>query len=280
MGLSRFDIRLLTVLKLAGHDLIGSGAVMEIGAQQLSNEFLESRDELNQLAKLFGVSEPWSLMERPKGVLLHGNVEHLDSDAPRAGRFWKWLGYRYACIDVDGSPGSLSIDLNYDDVPPSERGCYQLVTNIGTTEHLANQLNAFKVIHNLTSVRGFMIHSLPAQGWPNHGLINYNPKFFWMLARSNFYEWAYLTFDGCDVAYVVPDNIVESVSVYEPDVAQHLKTLEIRDYTIYCVFKKVVDTPYVGPLDVPTGTRTSDKLLEERYWSVFDPAKLALKRIT
>ena len=28
----------------------------------------------------------------------------------------------------------------------------------------------------------------------NHGLINYNPKFFWMLCRSNAYRIAYFNF--------------------------------------------------------------------------------------
>ena len=76
-----------------------------------------------------------------------------------------------------------------DQVPEGCRGKYRLVTNYGTTEHVANQLNAFKIIHDLTAVGGLMVHSVPAQGMFCHGLVNYNPKFFWMLARSNGYKW-------------------------------------------------------------------------------------------
>jgi hypothetical protein len=40
---------------------------------------------------------------------------------------------------------------------------------------------------------------------------------------------------------------------------------------IVAVMQKVFDTPYVAPLDVNTGTRTENKVVEDRYWSVFKP---------
>ena len=60
---------------------------------------------------------------------------------------------------------------------------------MGTTEHVANQIQAFKVIHDITAVGGLMYHNLPFQGYQTHGLVNYTPKFFWMLCRSNEYEF-------------------------------------------------------------------------------------------
>ena len=41
------------------------------------------------------------------------------------------------------------------------------------------------------------------------------------------------------------------------------------DSFIVVAMQKVFDTPYVPPLDVATGTTTTNKILEERYWSVF-----------
>ena len=123
--------------------------------------------------------------------IVHGVLEHQEVTAPHARNFWHWLGLGYAAIDIDGSPDAIPLDLNYDDIPKPEKGKYQLITNFGTTEHVANQLNAFKVIHDLTAVNGVMVHNLPAQGMLNHGLVNYNFKFFWMLARSNGYKWLY-----------------------------------------------------------------------------------------
>jgi hypothetical protein len=77
------------------------------------------------------------------------------------------------------------LDLNYDEVPAENRGRYDLVTNFGTTEHVVNQLNAFKIIHDLTAPGGVMIHELPAQGQIDHGFFAYNPKFFHKLELSN-----------------------------------------------------------------------------------------------
>ena len=81
----------------------------------------------------------------------HGDLPHLDSKAPPARHFWQWLGFEYAAIDIDGSPGSIPLDLNYDRIPTQAKGKYGLVSNFGTTEHVANQLNAFEIIHDLTA---------------------------------------------------------------------------------------------------------------------------------
>src|SRR5205085_2282669 len=145
-----------------------------------------------------GIDQLLSLAAPPPGQLVHGRIEHLDAAAPMARDFWLWLRFDYAAIDIDDSPGSIPLDLNYDNAPPKEVGRYNLVTNFGTTEHIANQLNAFKVIHELTAPGGVMIHHLPAQGMFNHGLVNYNPKFFWMLARSNGYKFLASQFLGGD----------------------------------------------------------------------------------
>jgi hypothetical protein len=40
---------------------------------------------------------------------------------------------------------------------------------------------------------------------------------------------------------------------------------------LVAVLQKVFDIPYVAPIDVETGTRTNNKVLEQRYWSVFKP---------
>ena len=41
--------------------------------------------------------------------------------------------------------------------------------------------------------------------------------------------------------------------------------------SIVVALQKVFDTPFVAPLDVPTGATTDHESLRERYWSVFQP---------
>jgi hypothetical protein len=112
-------------------------------------------------------------------------------------------------IDIDGSEGSIPLDLNYDAAPQEVKGKYDFVTNFGTTEHVANQLNAFEIIHDLTSPGSLMVHALPAQGMLNHGLINYNFKFFWMLARSNDYKIVHADFLHSQEFYGLPDYMID-----------------------------------------------------------------------
>jgi hypothetical protein len=96
--------------------------VIEIGAQQLALTFLEARDRLKHFGLLFGAFLPCPLPAAAPTLVGEGGQEHLAADAPAAREFWTWLGFEYAAIDIDGSPGSIPIDLNYDSVPADKLG--------------------------------------------------------------------------------------------------------------------------------------------------------------
>ena len=268
MGLGADFIHLFHELKSRG-ELPEARTVAEVGAQQLATTFLASRGELAKLATLFEVTSPPPLPDPTADRIIHGSLRHLAEEAPRASLFWEWLGYRYTSIDIDASPGSVVLDLNFDAVPSDSRKQYSIVTNFGTTEHIANQANAFKVIHDLTALQGLMIHELPAQGMFNHGLVNYNPKFFCMLARSNGYKVVHFDFRAEPEPYGLPDYVVDFVRSHGYGEKRDLESYKANDCYLMVVLRKVFDTDYVPPVDVPTGAETSNPLLRERYWSVF-----------
>jgi hypothetical protein len=101
---------------------------------------------------------------------------------------WRRCGLEYLSYDVTEAPYSKVFDLNFHSVPSEDRQSAVIVTNIGTTEHIANQLNAFRTAHDLLKVGGVAIHSVPFTGMLNHGLINYHPKFFVSLIVNNRYR--------------------------------------------------------------------------------------------
>ena len=101
---------------------------------------------------------------------------------------WRRCGLDYLSYDVTEAPYSRVFDLNFHDVPDEDRHTAMIVTNIGTTEHIANQLNAFRIVHDLLKIGGVAIHSVPFTGMLNHGLINYHPKFFVSLIVNNRYR--------------------------------------------------------------------------------------------
>ena len=272
MALSGYDLDLLVRLKAAAA-IVDRGTVMEIGAQQLANSFLRQPESAEQLRRLFGIAAPFQMPAAPQA---HDSAsyEQLATDAPRSIEFWNWLGFDYSSIDIDGSSGAIPLDLNYDDAPPETRGKFDLVVNAGTTEHVANQVNAFKIIHDLTRVGGLMIHNLPSQGMPNHGLINYNPKFFWMLGRSNGYRLVYFNFHPDIQPYPLPINIADESAKFTHYAAAR-PDYRLIDAAIVVVLCKRFDMPFVPPIDVNTGARTTDDKLRDRYWTVFKPDAFA-----
>ena len=164
---------LLMALKRRGYIPNGS-VVIEIGAQQLDGSFIGAIDDIAATGRFFGITSPppsfaWTGPRSDTNVL---------AGAPLAREFWTWLGLSYASIDIDGSPGSIPLNLNYDEVPTAFIGKYDVVTNFGTTEHVANQLQSFKIAHDLATPGGLMLHVLPTSGGLNHGLVSYNPNSF------------------------------------------------------------------------------------------------------
>jgi hypothetical protein len=237
MGIGVAFLREIIDLKSAGK-LDHATRVVEIGAQQLADNLLEATDELRELYRLFG-REPVDL-GAPVGV------ENFRARAPAARLFWTSLGFDYAAVDLVDD--AIRIDLNREQVPAEMRGRFDIVTNGGTTEHVANQDNTFRVIHDLCRPGGLMIHEVPCQAMMTHGLINYNPKFFSNLARANAYEVVSMRVcaDGpCDLpAEVMQVNAEFGGGYVIPE--QHRI---LQGFTIRATLKKIDSRAFETPID-------------------------------
>jgi hypothetical protein len=248
MGLGLYDVQMLIRLREAGH-VPDHAAVIEIGAQQIANRVLREMPEVERLGRLFGVRSPPPLPQPlPAEVGPDGN-EFLSAAAPLARDLWRWLGCSYAVIDIDGSPDAIPLDLNVAGVPPELAGKHHLVTNFGTTEHVANQLNAFKIVHDLTAPGGVMLHTLPSQGAFDHGLVGYSPKFFWALARANDYGWLHFDLVVGSRPHPLPANLVEAIKPFRPEIVEVAATYAARACTFSVALQKRRDAPYAPPTD-------------------------------
>lgn len=134
---------------------IAIGKILEIGAQNLIGKF--ETDFINDELKLFDIQL---------------------SNEMYANNYYKHLGFEYYAIDYSGEDNCLKLDLNYEELPQEFKHQFDLVTNIGTTEHVLNQYNCFKVIHDATKVNVIMIHGLPMNCYFEHGFFNYQPNLF------------------------------------------------------------------------------------------------------
>jgi hypothetical protein len=221
-------------------------SVIEIGAQQLSNNFLQDNDLLSRCCALFG-KEKTSLGSPIESKTVDG-VEQLADGNPTSRQFWQSIGFAYASVEFDGHRDSIPLDLNYNRVRRM-RAAFDLIVNTGTTEHVANQDNAFRVMHDLCKLGGIMYHQLPAGGMMTHGLVTYTPKFFWHLCRENHYEALILRVSSHD-ANPVPQDVRDSNLNHvghDPIPGDQV----VPDFMIVAVSRKHHDKPFVMPLDLP-----------------------------
>jgi SAM-dependent methyltransferase len=240
MGLGLGFLRSLIALKTSGA-LDGAKRVIEIGAQQLANNLLEAA-ELDEVYRLFG---------RPRVDLgAPVAVDQFARSAPSSRRFWTSLGWDYTAVDYVGD--AIRIDLNRNRAPWRLRRSFDLVVNTGTTEHVANQENAFRVIHDLTKPNGVMLHEVPCQGLMTHGLVHYTPKFFWYLCRENMYEVLSLqvSADGpCDI----PQDVLDSNQKYGQGIVVAPENRMLQGFSIRAALRKREGRGrYRTPLDVPS----------------------------
>jgi hypothetical protein len=98
------------------------------------------------------------------------------------------LGYEYVALDIDGRFGARVFDLNYQQAPEDLIGWSDLTANLGTVEHVFNQVNCFRLVHDVTKTGGLMLHLSPVNNGIYHGLFQYNPRLFSALAEYNHYE--------------------------------------------------------------------------------------------
>jgi hypothetical protein len=237
----------LTALRRSGR-LPDRSSVMEIGAQQLSNSFLRAGAELTELYRLFD-RKPIEL-GLPQATSTVDGMERQADTAPASRPFWESLGFSYNAVEYGGHRGVTSLDLNRDSVPFSLRSSYDLVVNAGTTEHVVNQDNAFRVIHDLTKVGGVMMHELPAGGMLTHGVVSYNPQFFWLLCRDNAYEVIDLTVAHA-VDAPISNDVVQSNARYARSLNAIQSRLTVPIFLITAILRKSNRAAFVTPLDVP-----------------------------
>jgi hypothetical protein len=104
------------------------------------------------------------------------------------GELLEAAGMTYVSFDIYEGYKTEIIDLNRVDLPPRHRGAFDLVINSGTTEHVFNQINSFKIIHEAAASGGHMFHALPSIGFVDHCYFTYTGRFFFELADFNQYE--------------------------------------------------------------------------------------------
>ena len=203
-------------------------AVLDLGAQEL---FCTSNAaQLNRFVEWFG-GEPF-----PEAQLARL------ADRGVAGELFTRIGSPYTAVDLKPYPFGIVMDLNHDALPAEHHGRYQLVTNHGTSEHVANQWNVMKTMHDAAAVGALLYHSVPFCGDFEHGLINYNPKFFWLLSIANGYRIVKMFAS-------VEDGLKQVPVEFERDIMFLPIRPSANNAWLQVLFQKIDARPFAGLID-------------------------------
>lgn len=254
-------IPLELIEKMQGLGLFGNGdiSVLDIGS---SNLYSASADGIQKFLASFGSPETGDFVQRLASGSAYDPVSGGINGA-FVGELLEKAGMQYHAIDIADGYRTTILDLNHQPAPPHFIGAYDLVLNFGTTEHLLNQYNAFKVMHDSTKVGGYIVNTLPCIGYFDHGYITYTPRCMFDLAGYNEYEligfW-YGEPSGNNDLYAP----IRNYSSYFPSLAnsladkeqtvtgQKLAQLKLPDIGLMVVYRKVKDRPFLGALERST----------------------------
>src|SRR5262249_51022131 len=255
MGLGPPVIELYRQLKLQGA-LDDITSVMELGSQDF---WCPQQNLFKGLFAAFGRPQP------DPALLATTNT----SQKP-ARLLYEALGIAYNSVDVDGRTGSLVLDLNFDTAPEEHWSQYGLVTNHGTSEHILNQYNVFKMMHDFTKPGGVMIHAVPFTVHLEHGFFNYQPNFFEALARYNSHETLGL--------WVGPDWQLASFIPWDPTLLDYLSLSSKTTHLLVAALRKMYDKPFCVPFQEIYEGMVPDEA-RSRYSMVVDGEILDGRRV-
>lgn len=162
-----------------------------------------------------------------------------------AHEFLSRLGFEAASFDIAAS-ATHPVDFNDESAAQLIDGRFDLVINLGTSEHVANQVAMMRFIHEITAANGLMVHGVPLINRFSHSILNYSPRFFESLRARN--------------GYLGPITVTvgDEIEVFDEKLAMYLKDktyadLKVPLVSIICFFIKPEmqggDRPFEPPLD-------------------------------
>ena len=158
-------------------------SIMELGEQNWFGDV--NPREIALVVDEFYTGEKASNLKEQLNNLLSNDSKTVNFDLAKLFYNVIFENTSYAAIDLRGTSSALKLDLN-NQLDITEQ--FDLVTNLGTAEHVFNQYHFFKNMHDLTKPGGLMLHTLPNQGGYDHGFYNYHPKFCFDLCEANNYS--------------------------------------------------------------------------------------------
>jgi len=176
----------------------------------------------------------------------------------------------YNSFDVCPGLKTDIVDLNYESLRSRYKEYYDIVLNFGTTEHVFNQWNSFRIMHDALKTGGILYCQLPATGYLDHGYYCYTPLFFHDLAEANDYVIVDLFFtvagethlDKMGIDFRNDDGMIPCQATPSPDRSV------FSNFNVHAVLRKTRSAPFRLRLEVATAHAGVDGEILERYRGV------------
>jgi hypothetical protein len=185
--------------------------------------------------------------------------------------FFDLTDVNYVSFDVCAGKKTEIFDLNSDDLPEKYHGFFDIVMNCGTLEHVINQYNSLKIIHQSLKKDGIWFDQPPSIGFINHGYFNYNPLFYQDLVEANSYGLVEIWYSAAQ-GFPVRDNEIPLISyndfLQEGKKPELCKSETMPSYNLNVVMQKKNLNPFRLPLEVRTSGADVNAAIASKYSDV------------
>jgi hypothetical protein len=166
--------------------------------------------------------------------------------------FFRELGFDVESLDISGSEGAEIVHDMSQPVDLDLLGKYDVILDLGTAEHVADQRQYWENVYNMLSTNGRVFGLSPIDGLCGHGLYQISPEFFQNLGGFTSQLW--ITTCG---------PLVKTV----PYTGTKGKPYRWRTYCRYILTK-------IGPFSMPVQTAS---MVTTSYKLPLDVAKFLLR---
>jgi hypothetical protein len=229
------SVTLLTKIlqKCLGPNAGGPRRYLDIEPQQLHGG---TTDDYREFARYcLGVERLTTKIDRACASLAKRSRPG-SSQRPWCAELFDLVGWVYQSVGY--------VHLDGYELGPNERGSFDFVANFSATEHVLNQFGALSTMHEATRTGGFMIHFLPAAGFLYHGILNYNPKTFLLLAQANAYKIMHAALNTHNTMSLV-DGRHRSWAEYDS-----VSLIQTEDVSMECILQKSNMANFRGCYDI------------------------------
>jgi SAM-dependent methyltransferase len=252
-----------TALSFESQKMFKPGAaVLDIGS---SNVYMADADGVAGFIKRYAGQLPLDVDAHARDIATRSCAMAAGQQQNKAflGEILTASGMKYESVDIANGYRTTLLDLNQATAPTQFINAFDLVMNVGTSEHILNQANVFAFVHDTAKPGGLMFHQLPAAGFANHGYFCYTARLFCDMAGYNGYAIESMWFDGPsqhenllgavnDYRKIYPalDRLLTGTAGSERD-ARVAATL-IPEMSINVLYRKMRDTRFLGTLETST----------------------------